>query len=186
MSARVPLRAPLLLAHVLAHAWACGLAFTLAACAPSGPGVRLTREPSTSPCARADAGSDAPNADAPLLDAPRLREDAPMSAEPFAIEPSTARVQVHAGERAVVPLRLQRASGHTAYIEVKASGLPPHVYGTLAIGADATSLALVIEAADTARAVSDTPFTLEAHAEGVRISRRMLLEVLAERAVPEE
>ena len=44
----------------------------------------------------------------------------------------------------------------------------------------------MIEAADTARPITDTAFTLEAHADGVRVSRRVLLTILPERPVPEE
>lgn len=109
-----------------------------------------------------------------------------MSTEPFVIEPESPRVALHAGERAFVAVRLDRAAEHTAYVELKASGLPAGVSVIAAFGPSPSQLGVVVEAADTVRAITDTPFTLEAHAEGVRVSRRMLLTVLPERETPEE
>ena len=109
-----------------------------------------------------------------------------MSSEPFAIEPETARVSVYAAERTFVAVRLDRAGDHSAYVELKASGLPAGVSAIAAFGPSPTQVGLVIEAADTAHAISDAPFTIEAHADGVRVSRRMLLTILPERPVPEE
>jgi hypothetical protein len=108
------------------------------------------------------------------------------SSEPFAIEPAAPRITVHAAERAFLAVRLERAPEHRAYVELKASGLPTGVAAIAAIGPSATELGLVIEASDTARPVTDVPFTIDAHADGVRVTRRVLLTVLPERPIPEE
>ena len=161
------------------------LVLATAACTsvtPTGPRPSLRRDPSV--CACDDAGG---LADADLPDAALTRDDAAMSSsEPYAIEPASARVTVHAAERAFLAIRLERAAGHTAFVELKASGLPSGVAAIAAIGPGPGELGLVLEAADTARPVTDTPFTIDAHAEGVRVSRRVLLTVLPERPIPEE
>ncbi|MBX7191696.1 MAG: hypothetical protein K1X94_06550 [Sandaracinaceae bacterium] len=160
-------------------------ALSCAACAPVGasPRPRALPEPTPSPCAGADAGTFVH-----LLDADATREDVrmPASTEPFSIEPDAPRVTVYAAERAFLAVRLTRAPEHRAYVELKASGLPPNVAAIAAIGADPSEVGFVIEAADTARPITDTAFTLEAHADGVRVSRRVLLTILPERPVPEE
>jgi hypothetical protein len=158
------------------------LTLTLAASActsvtPTIPRPSLQRDPGL--CACTDAGA--------LPDATRPSDDAAMSLrEPFAIEPAAPRITVHAAERAFLAVRLDRAPAHRAYVELKASGLPSGVHAIAAIGPSASDLGLVIEAADTARPDTDVPFTVEAHADGVRVSRRVLLTVLPERPTPEE
>lgn len=149
---------------------------------PTGPRPSLRRDPSL--CVCGDAG--APR-DTALLDATSAGDDAAMSSsEPFAIEPAAPRITVHAAERAFLAIRLERAADHTAFVELKASGLPAGVVAIAAIGPGAGELGLVLEAADTARPITDVPFSVDAHADGVRVSRRVLLTVLAERPIPEE
>jgi hypothetical protein len=118
-------------------------------------------------------------------------EDAGMSStvarrEPFTFEPADTRIEVHAGDRALLPIRLERALDHDSWIELHAQGLPSGVAALYAIGRDPSEVALVIEAADTAAPVRDLPFTVEASADGVRRARRLTLTVLPERAIPEE
>ncbi len=160
-------------------------ALSCASCAPvtSSPRPHALPDPSPSPCAGADAGTLVR-----LLDADATREDAPMpaSTEPFAIEPDAPRVTVYAAERAFLAVRLTRAPEHRAYVELKASGLPAGVAAIAAIGAEPGEVGFAIEAADTARPITDAPITLEAHADGVRVSRRVLLTILPERPIPEE
>ncbi len=156
-----------------------------AACTPSAAAtsrIRPPRDPVIRPCSGADAGPRS------LPDAVTASDDAPMStlSEPFTIEPESARVSVYAAERTFVAVRLDRALGHSAYVELKASGLPAGVSAIVAFGPSPTQLGLVIEASDTARAITDVPFTLEAHADGVRVSRRMLLTIVPERPAREE
>lgn len=171
---------------------ALALAAMTVGCAPVGPTpLRPLAPHDPSPCAGSDAGpTDARlrlDASSDLADASVLGDDARMAShDPFSIEPDAPRVTVHAAERAFVGVTLRRAPEHTAFVEVKASGLPAGVAGIVAIGPGPGELGLVIEAADTARAITDTPFTLEAHADGVRVSRRLLLTVLPERPIPEE
>jgi hypothetical protein len=88
-------------------------------------------------------------------------------------------VSVHRGERTFLAVRLERAPTHHAYVELKASGLPAGVAAIAAFGPEPSQLGLVIEASDTAREIADLPITLEAHANGVRVSRRVLLTILA-------
>jgi hypothetical protein len=156
------------------------LALVASACTsvtPTSPRPSLRRDPSL--CACSDAGA--------LPDAAFAGDDAAMSSsEPFAIEPAAPRITVHAAERAFLAVRLERAPEHRAYVELKASGLPTGVAAIAAIGPSATELGLVIEASDTARPVTDVPFTIDAHADGVRVTRRVLLTVLPERPIPEE
>ncbi|MFN7701334.1 MAG: hypothetical protein ACK5U8_25810 [Deltaproteobacteria bacterium] len=170
---------------------ACALVLVVPACTsvtPSAPRPSLRRTPCL--CADADAGADTEaGADdvAALFDAAPMGDDAAMSrSEPFSVEPAAPSVTVHAAERAFLAIRLDRAPGHRAFVELKASGLPPGVVAVAAVGPGAGELGLVLEAADTARPVLDMPFTVEGHAEGVRVSRRLLLTVLPERPVPEE
>jgi hypothetical protein len=163
-----------------ARSFALALALLASACTsvtPTSPRPSLQRDPGL--CACTDAGA--------LPDTARTSDDAAMSLrEPFAIEPAAPRVTVHAAERAFLAVRLERAPEHRAYVELKASGLPPGIAAIAAIGPSADDLGLVIEASDTARPVTDVPFTIDAHADGVRVSRRVLLTVLPERPIPEE
>lgn len=126
-----------------------------------------------------------------LDDGGERAEDARMSTldarrEPFTFEPAADLIEVHAGERAVLPIRIERAPEHAAWIELHAQGLPRGVAALYAIGPDPAEVALVIEAADTAAPVRELPFTVEASADGVRRTRRLALTVLPERALPEE
>lgn len=130
-------------------------------------------------------------ADASLLDAGVLGDDAGMTpplspSERFSITPAQTRVEVHAGDRFTLPITLTRADGHDAYVELKASGLPPHVVAVAAFGVTPSQLALVFEAGGLASVASDRPFVIEAHADGVRVSQRLLLTILPERMIPEE
>ncbi len=161
------------------------------ACATPGdsPRTRARREPSI-PCIEPLPARETPGR-ASLHDAGPSAHDGAMPlelppSERFAIEPAQLRVELFAGERAQLPIALVRAEGHDAYVELKASGLPRGVYATAAFGPLPSALALVFEAEDTAAIVSDAPFVVEAHADGVRVSRRLLLTILPERATPEE
>jgi hypothetical protein len=165
---------------VPSYRWWLVVAALLSACAPASTNwthARPPHDPLTLPCSGADAGP-APD----LPDSAPAREDAAMSlppTEPFAIEPATPRVSVHRGERTFLAVRLERAPTHHAYVELKASGLPAGVAAIAAFGPEPSQLGLVIEASDTAREIADPPITLEAHANGVRVSRRVLLTILA-------
>jgi hypothetical protein len=94
----------------------------------------------------ADAGADTEaGADvAALFDAAPMGDDAAMSrSEPFSVEPAAPSVTVHAAERAFLAIRLDRAPGHRAFVELKASGLPPGVVAVAAVGPGAGELGLV-------------------------------------------
>lgn len=124
-----------------------------------------------------DAGRSIEDASMALPDAPR---------EPFTFEPADTRITVHAGGRAILPVRVVRAPEVLAWIELHAQGLPRGVAALYALGPDPTEVAVILEASDVASPVVDLPFTLEANAGGVRRSRRILLTVLPEVAAPEE
>jgi hypothetical protein len=135
----------------------------------------------------ATTGRSMSEGDARLMldDATRLPDDARMERPDFTVEATTDRIEVHAGGRAVLPLRLARTGGHRAWIELRVSGLPANVSGFFAMSPEADEVALVIEASDQAALVSLQPFTLEANGEGLRRTRRMALTVLPEKAVEE-
>ena len=172
---------------VPSYRWWLVLAALLSGCAPATSSWTHTRpplDPLTLPCSSTDAGPEAE-----LPDGSVAGEDAAMSlprTEPFAIEPATPRVSVHRGERTFLAVHLERASSHRAYVELKASGLPAGVAAIAAFGPEPSQLGLAIEASDTAREITDLPITLEAHADGVRVSRRLLLTILAAPESPEE
>lgn len=114
-----------------------------------------------------------------------LSDDGPMERPDYIVETSADGLEVHAGGRAVLPLRLVRTGGHRAWIELRVSGLPANVSGFFAMSPDADHVALVIEASDQAALVELMPFTLEANGEGLRRTRRMALTVLPEKEVEE-
>jgi hypothetical protein len=124
-----------------------------------------------------DAGASIEDASMALPDAPR---------EPFTFEPGDTRIAVHAGGRAILPVRVVRAPEVRAWIELHAQGLPRGVAALYAIGPDPTEIAVILEASDAASPVVELPFTLEANAGGVRRSRRILLTVLPEVETPDE
>lgn len=114
-----------------------------------------------------------------------LADDAGMERPDFTVEASTDRIEVHAGGRAVLPLRLVRTGGHRAWIELRVSGLPANVCGFFATSPEADQVALVIEASDLAALAELQPFTMEANGDGLRRTRRMALTVLPEKAAEE-
>lgn len=173
-----------------------GLLLIASGCAPirwtsPGEGDAAHPDAGSGPGTELDGGALGRRGDVAMDDAGRLIDDAAMAmpdadAEPFTFEPTEPRVVVRAGDRAVLPVRVVRAAGVLAWIELHAQGLPRGVAALYAIGPDPTEIALILEASDTTSPVMDLPFTLEANAAGVRRSRRILLTVLPEAAVPEE
>jgi hypothetical protein len=129
-------------------------------------------------------GGAVDDAGAPIEDAAMALPDAPR--EPFTFEPAETRITVHAGGRAILPVRVVRAPEVLAWIELHAQGLPRGVAALYAIGPDPTEIAVILEASDTAIPVVDAPFTLEANAGGARRTRRILLTVVPERDAPEQ
>jgi hypothetical protein len=166
----------------------CLLAGAVTACVPESV-PRGAAEALIDASVNTDAttGRSMSEGDARLMldDATRLPDDARMERPDFTVEATTDRIEVHAGGRAVLPLRLARTGGHRAWIELRVSGLPANVSGFFAMSPEADEVALVIEASDQAALVSLQPFTLEANGEGLRRTRRMALTVLPEKAVEE-
>jgi len=163
----------------------------LCACAPSGAASwrpPTLEAPHCAPCVCGGPDGSVDGPDSALPDAARLDDDAFMSssAEPFTLELASPRVEIHAGQEAWLPATLSRAPGHGSLITLSAAGLPAHVSARAAVGPDPGVIAFLIETADLARPVTDWPFTLEARADGTSSTRRVLLTILPERAVPEE
>lgn len=166
----------------------------VAGCAPSGVWVGRDGSARDAP-ARDAAGALADDLDARVEvrstppcgsndDAATMR-DASLPATDFVLEPSADAIDVAANGRAELALRLARAEGHLAFVELGVSGLPRGVAGRFAVGPAPDALLLVIEASDLA-VVGETPFTIEGVAEGLRRTRRVLLRVTPEVTSAEE
>ena len=176
---------------------ACLMAGAMTACVPESASRGSVRVVSADAASSGDAGNTfafddtlqfpvrETNEQRTLDAATPLPEDGPMERPDFIVETSADGLEVHAGGRAVLPLRLVRTGGYRAWIELRVSGLPANVSGFFAMSPEADHAALVIEASDQAALVELMPFTLEANGDGLRRTRRMALTVLPEEEVEE-
>lgn len=106
----------------------------------------------------------------------------PRSSEPFRLEPASHRVELVAGRAVMLEATLIRAPGDDTLVELSAAGLPAEVEARVAIGADGSRVAFVLDASDLATPVTEWPFIIQARTERTSSVRRVLLTVRAKSA----